>query len=616
VEFRVLGPVQVWADGCQVAVGGSLQRVLLAGLLLRANRVVAAERLIDLLWGPSRPKTARAGLQSRVSQLRRALARLDGDDGPVPAGADRVLFRPPGYELRVAPGEVDLEEFRRLAEEGRQALAVGDPARASESLAAALGLWRGRPFEDAGATGLAREADWLEDRRLGVLEDRVEADLRLGRHAELATELTAHVAVHPLRERLRGQQMLALSRSGRPADALASYRDARAALRDALGIDPSPHLQQLQLAILARDPALDPPPARRNGRPDAAAAPAGPGPRRTPVPAQLPCDVADFIGRGDELGTLLSRLRRRHPTATPVAVVSGVAGVGKSALAVHAAHQLRQHFPDGQLFVDLHGVDRTPPRAPAGALLDCLHSLGVADGDLPPSLDARAGLYRTCLDGKRVLLVLDNAASEAQVRPLLPGGSGCAVLVTSRTGLPGLAGPLALELPPLPPDDALALLVSIVGSARVDLEPAAAALIVRLCGYLPASIRIAGAKVAMHPRRRLAWLAELLASEQSRLDELLVEELEVGADLARGHEALHQVRERMLRLAGLLRPQDWAAWVAAVLLNADLDDAKHLLDRMVLGAESLANGANGGGAVDQGAEVFGFARAQVGEQPQ
>jgi DNA-binding SARP family transcriptional activator len=383
VELRLLGPVEVAAAGRPLVVRGARQRGLLGLLLLlHANRVIAADRLADLLWAaaPS-SKAARHRLQVQVSELRRVLA----DAGE----AGRLVYRPPGYVLRVAPGELDLEAFQQLADQGRQLLAAGEAARASELLTEALELWRGRALEDVDLAGVRREAARLESRRLTVVEDRIEADLRCGRQAELLAELEEMVAAEPLRERLHAHLMLALYRSGRQADALATYRGLRERLVRELGIEPSPSLRELERRILAADPELQPAihAAPRKGGPGAAAA----------VPAELPADVASFTGRQDELAQLERLLAASRP-AGPVGICAlhGAGGIGKSALAIHAAHRLAGHYPDGQLYVNLQGA--TPglaPLEPLEVLGRFLRSLGTDPAQVPTGEQEAAARFRS-----------------------------------------------------------------------------------------------------------------------------------------------------------------------------------------------------------------------------
>ncbi len=376
MEFRLLGPVQVVAGGRPLPVNGAHQRALLALLLLHPNRVVAADRLVGVLWTNGAPsKAARHRLQVRTSELRRVLADAGEDE--------RLAYRPPGYVLRVGPGELDLDEFVRLADQGREQLTAGHAERARKLLAEALGRWHGRALEDVDLPGVRREAERLEARRLAVAEDRIEAELACGRHAEMVAELEELAAAEPLRERLHAQLMLALYRSDRQADALAVFRRLRDRLVAEVGVEPGPSLQELQRQLLNANPALRPAP-----EPVTPQRPARPAPAT--VPSELPPDVASFTGRQDELAEL-ERAVATVDRAGPVAItaIQGAGGVGKSALAVHAAHRLAGRFPDGQLYANLQGA--TPgstPLAPLEVLLASLDGAAVLHLDVLPPVQA------------------------------------------------------------------------------------------------------------------------------------------------------------------------------------------------------------------------------------
>jgi DNA-binding SARP family transcriptional activator/tetratricopeptide (TPR) repeat protein len=566
MEFRLLGPVEVWTDdGRQLPIRGSLQRRLLAALLLHANRVVATERLIELLWGPQPPKTARADLQGRISTLRRVLTPAD----------DRLRFRPPGYALSVAPAELDLHEFMRLADEGRHRLAIGDAEEASRALAAALALWRGPPLD--GVEGLGAEAARLEERRLAALEDRIETDLRLGRHGTLVAELAALVAEQPIRERLRGHLMLALYRSGRQAEALAAFRELRGRLVEELGVEPSPPLQRLHERILASGPELDAPAAASPS--DESWAPATTAP--APVPSQLPPGVWELTGRTEEIASLRAPLLAAGAADGPVVcAVSGKAGSGKTALAVRVGHELIPSFPDGQLYVNLHGMDVGSVLPAREALAGFLRALGVDDARLPDTVEERSALYRSLLAGRQVLVVLDDAASERQVRPLLPSQPGCGAIVTSRTPLSGLETARQLRLDVLQPDDAVKLLARAAGDERVAAEPEAADEIVRLCGCLPLGVLIAGARLAARPGWPLGVLAARLGDERRRLDELVSGDLEVRASVELSYRGLNERERRGFRLLGLLGLPDFASWLLAPVLDGSVADAERMVERL------------------------------------
>ena len=569
MEFRILGPVEVWDGGRRLDVGGPKPRAVLAALLLHAGRMVSADRLIDELWGETPPATARNVLQCHVARLRRALHRPAEANGSTPV----LLTRPGGYLLRVEPGQLDRHRFREAADRGRRAMAAGDAGEAAEQLRRALALWRGPALADVASESLRRTAaPPLEEARLVALEERLDADLALGRHTELVGELEALVAAHPDRERPRRQLMLALYRSGRLAEALAVYRSARRLLVEELGLEPSPALQQLERAMLLADPALDSPTLAATGHP--------PRPAPPPGPCELPPDIDDFTGREGPLAELESLLADNQATAVVITAIAGKAGVGKTALAVRVAHRLRPRFPDGQLYVNLRGAE-AQALDPADVLAGFLRALGIQSAVIAEGLDERSRQFRARLADARALVVLDNAASEAQVRPLLPGGRGCAALVTSRVNLPGLEAAHPLTLDVLEPDQAVALLAKLAGPARVAAEPDAAQAIARLCGFLPLAVRVAGARLQSRPHRRLAVLAGRLADERRRLDELKTGDLEVRASVALSYRGCGEDERRLFRLLGLLDAPSFPAWMAATLLDAEPPEGEELLERLV-----------------------------------
>jgi DNA-binding SARP family transcriptional activator len=571
MEFRVLGPLEVWCDGRRVPVSAAKQRTLLAILLLRAGRVVAAEELIDRLWGERPPATARKTLHNYVRRLRMALA-AGADASAVPP---MLLTEPTGYLLRLGDAVLDLHRFEQLREQAQQAASAGNLDRAAGILRQALGLWRGPALADVVAETLLRtEAVRLEERRLAALEARIQAELDLGRHAELVGELEALAAQHPLRESFCGQLMLALYRCGRQVDALGAYRAARRLLTEEFGVEPGSELQRLERAILVADPSLAAP---------ARSAPSAPM-AQTPdwaIPAQLPADVADFTGRGQHLEQLDRLLTGDwYATAVVISAIAGTAGVGKTALAVHWAHRARDRFPDGQLYVRLQG---SQPNLldPAEVLAGLLRDLGVQGAAIPAALEERSRLYRALLADRRVLVVLDDAAGEAQVRPLLPGSSGCGVLVTSRRALAGLEGVHLLALDVLPRMEAMELLGKLAGPERVEAEAQAAEVIAERCGLLPLALRIAGAKLAANPRWRLEELAGRLADEHHRLGELHIGDLDVRASFALSYLGLDPAARRLFRLLGVLELPDLPGWVAAALLDTGPAEAAAVLDRLV-----------------------------------
>ncbi len=605
MRFGILGPLEIWADDQRLAVGGPQQHALLAVLLLHANQVVSVDRLVDQLWGDRPPATAHGLLQGCVSGLRRSLRAGPGE---------RLLTRPPGYLLEVRPGELDRDRFEDLAAAGRAAAGRTPPAldEAATLLAEALSCWRGPALDGVRLEVCRVAAASLAERRLAVLEERVEVDLRLGRAASLVAELRVLVADHPLRERLWAQLMLALHGADRQADALAAYQRIRRSLVDQLGVEPGAALQQAHRTILAGPPAG---PAGGPAAP-AAAEPAGvvapepptgqPRVRERPVPAQLPADVAGFTGRGAELAELTGLLTADRvdgpdpPAVAAMAVlisaVSGTAGVGKTALAVRWAHQARDRFPDGQLYVDLRGYDPDQPVPAADALAGFLTALGVPGPEIPVELADRAARYRTELAGRRLLVVLDNAATVEQVRPLLPGAPSCVVLVTSRDSLAGLVarhGAHRVDLDLLPAADAVTLLRRLIG-ARVDAQPEAALALAGQCARLPLALRVAAELAAARPATALADLVGELADRQRRLDRLDAGDdprAAVRAVFSWSYRRLPPDAARLFRLAGLHPGPDLDAPAAAALTGTGVDDARRALDRLARGHLIETSGA-------------------------
>ncbi|GAA3499857.1 transcriptional regulator AfsR [Streptomyces prasinosporus] len=412
----------------------------------------------------------------------------------------------------------------------------------------------------------------LEEWRLQLLESRLDMDLEQGCHAEAVSELTALTAAHPLRERLRELLMLALYRSGRQAEALAVYADTRRLLADELGVDPRPDLQELQQRILRADPGL--------AEPSAPVAESAAAPVR---PAQLPATVPDFTGRASfvrELGEVLASASGSEGRVMAVSALAGIGGVGKTTLAVHVAHEARSAFPDGQLYVDLQGAGARAAE-PETVLGSFLRALGTADSAIPDSLEERAALYRSVLDGRRVLVLLDNARDAAQVRPLLPGTAGCAALVTSRVRMVGLAGAHLIDLDVMSPDEALALFTRIVGEERVASEREAALDVVAACGFLPLAIRIAASRLASRRTWTVSVLASKLADERRRLDELQAGDLAVKATFELGYGQLEPAQARAFRLLGLADGPDISLAAAAAVLDLPAEDTEDLLESLV-----------------------------------
>ncbi|EOD70027.1 AfsR/SARP family transcriptional regulator [Amycolatopsis vancoresmycina] len=557
MDFRLLGPLTVVVDGAPVPLGGPKPRSLLAMLVLNAGRVVAGDALVTALWGDEAPDSARAMLHTYVSTLRRTLAGA--------ASGELLVRQAPGYLLRADPQSIDLTRFERAVLAGRQALDGGDPELASSTLAAALALWTGEPLGGVRGEWAERARVTLAEARLDALEARLTADFRSGRGRTLVGELTALVGEHPLREPLRALLVLALHEAGRQADALETFHQARRLLDDELGVAPGPELQAAFRTVL--------------GEPAAAVA-GERAPAVVAVPRQLPPAIAGFTGRQDELRRVVGALQPAGPAATRICAISGKPGSGKTTLAVHAAHRVRPDYPDGQLYADLGGPHPRPVD-PAEVLVRFLRSLGVADASIPAADGERADLYRSLLADRRVLVVLDNAFDEQQVRPLVPAGTGCAVVVTGRARLATLAGASLLDLRELPEPEALALLAVLVPDGRLRDDPEAARKIVRLCGHLPLAVRIAGARLAARPHWTTGALVRRLSRQGHLLDELAIGDLEVRRSLALSYEALAGPERTALRRLALLGVPEFASWLAAPLLDVPLRAADAVVERLV-----------------------------------
>ncbi|PWV67920.1 AfsR/SARP family transcriptional regulator [Nocardia neocaledoniensis] len=559
LKFAVLGEIRAWRGGTELDLGSRQQRALLAALLLRTGRSATVDELIDDVWGENPTASAVGALRNHILHLRRVLE------------PERAAGAPPsvlvalggGYALRVPAGCVDIEQVDELL----AGLHSGDPGTAREVVDAALRHWTGTPLAGLPGPFADRQRAHLVDRRLLLLEQRAELDLRRGRYAEAVAELTPLCAEHPLRERPRGLLMTALYHSGRQAEALRVYAETRRDLVDQLGIEPGPELAELHRRILAGE----------------LAAPAtSPRPRATQRVAQLPADVVDFTGRGDVVDLLAERLTAGG-TGVPVCTIGGMGGIGKSALAVHVAHRVRDRFPDGQLHVDLHGfaADRTGGATAADTLGDFLRALGVPEGELAGGAAERAAQFRSRLDGKRVLVVLDNARSVDQIAPLIPGTPGSAVLVTSRSALPELPGNTAVRLDVLTDAEAHSLLAGIAGACRIAAEPEAVAAVLRACGGLPLAVRIVGARLAARPAWTVHTLAERLRDTEQRLSVLRTGELAVELAFRISYDQLDAGHARAFRMLAVPEVGEICTEGAAAILGVDVLDAEQVCEDLV-----------------------------------
>jgi DNA-binding SARP family transcriptional activator/tetratricopeptide (TPR) repeat protein len=589
-RFRILGPLEVRSGEAWAPIGAPKWRALLAVLLLNHGQVVSTERLIDELWGDEPPAKPANLVATYVHRLRGLIGDPDG----------RVLVtRSPGYRLVVDGDELDALRFSRLVAAGRGALADGAAVRAARLLGEALELFRGQPLADVPFSDLVdTEVNRLEESRVAALALRIEAEIESGAAAGTVTELRRLTAGHPLREEFWALLMRALCAAGRQAEALEAYERARTVIGDELGVDPGPGLRRLYQGILQADAS---PPAP-SPAPSPAPMPASPPPKAPAVPAalsQLPADVPDFTGRADHveyLCRLFSGTREGSRAgigeggngtgAVMVALIAGAGGLGKTTLAVHVAHRLRDQFPDGQLYVNLRGASDSSA-APADVLARFLRQLGVDGDEVPASEEERAGLYRTRLAGRRMLVVLDDARDAAQVRPLVPGSVSCGVLVTSRNLMPDLVGGRLVDLDVLDAAEARALLARIVGASRLDAEPDATGRLLAACAGLPLAIRIAGVRLAGRTCWTIQSLADRVADERRRIDEFKAGDLAVRACFQVSFDSLPAARQgwpdpaRTFRLLGLWHGPFISLPAAASLLAEPEDRVADSLELLV-----------------------------------
>jgi len=563
MDFLLLGPLEVWHAGQPVNVGRRrAERCLLGLLLLEPGKMIAVDRLCDLLWDGHSPDNARGTLQSHISRLRSALdPERDGRYGV------RLAVQGDGYIIHVDPSMVDAHRFRSLVSNVDH---IADPARRVTMLREALALWRGPVLADVASDRLRdRIGTGLTELRVQAWESCFEASLEAGLHREVITELVDLVEAHPFRERLVNSLMLALYRDGRQADALATYQQITRRTAERTGLDTSAGLARLHQAILLSDPSLD-------HRPPSGGGAAGRVPRR------LPPDISHFVGREEELGGVIDLVSGGNPGFVRIAAIYGPGGMGKSALGTRAAHILADLFPDGQLYLDLQGS--TPGmRAldPLDALGRWLRALGVENRRVPNNVQEAAAVFRELTVGKRMLFLLDNALGAAQVRPILPSEPECFVIVTSRTMLSTLDNAVHTKLDVLTDEESAALMGRFDGRTASPSEREHVTAIVRLCGRLPLAIRVAAARLAASPQWTLKTFAEHLRSEHSRLDVLQQEDLDVRASIMVSHRALQTPHAELLSFIGLLDCSDIPLPVAAALADQTLEGARALLTRLL-----------------------------------
>jgi DNA-binding SARP family transcriptional activator len=592
MRFAVLGPLRAWRHGTELDIGQPQQRALLAALILREGAQATVDGLVDDVWGDGPPDSAVGIVRNYIHRLRRLLG---------PDGATLIRSVGGGYALGgVAAEDVDLALFKRFVGEARAEHGAGNAAAAAERFAAGLALWTGPAL--AGVPGPCADIQRtrLTELRLVVLEEWLACVIELGRPAEAVSELAPLVAEHPLRERFRVLQMTALYGAGRQAEALGVFRDVALLLREELGVDPCPELREVHQRVLANDLPQARPTAA-GARPEAAPVSGREAERRI-TPAQLPADLPDFIGREHELeeitGPVLDGARgaaqntASQTSGTPsdaaaVGVIHGMGGIGKTALAVRWAHRNASRFPDGQLYADLRGFDPDDGALlPGDVLEEFLVGLGVAPRDVPASLSARSALFRSLMAGRRILVLLDNARDAGQVRPLLPGASGCATLVTSRNRLSGLIAThhaRALRLRVLEPGHAREFLVRSLGPGRVDAEPDPVDEVIEYCGGLPLALAVVAARAGEMPDVPLAAIAAELRAARGSLEALSVEgdpAADTRAVFSWSYRSLSGPAARLFRLLALHPGLDIPISAVAALVAAPRRRARALVDEL------------------------------------
>ncbi|MEU0881596.1 BTAD domain-containing putative transcriptional regulator [Lentzea sp. NPDC005914] len=575
--FAVLGPLRVTNNGLRLSQASQRQRALLAALLVRPHQPVGLPDIVEALWGERPPASAVANVHTHVSRLRQDLAGI--------GLKDRVVTDSGSYLLRVEPDELDITRFHHAAEEARTAMRSGDAGKAVAIWEEAWAGWRGSPLEDVERAGwLEIEAVRLEEMAVSAREDFADARLAAGQLGIVITELGALVRQTPLREGLWQRLILAQHRAGRRAEALETYRTMREVLVDALGVEPCDEVRRLHQEVLSGTI------------------------QRVVRPMQLPPDVENFTGRAAETAELVRLLHRKRRTVA----ITGKAGVGKTALAVRVAHEVGARFRGGHLYVRLGGTSPSP-RDPATVLAELLIALGVHPHAVPDDLEAQAALYRSQLAARQVLIVLDDAAGMAQVRPLLPGSPESAVLITSRVQLVETDGAHTVHLDVLGERDSVRLLGSIAGQDRLACEPGAAAEVARYCGNLPLALRIAGARLARRAQWTVGRLADRLACEGTRLNELRIDDLEARASLALSYQTLTDDQQRAFRLLSLLDAPDFPGWVTGPML--DVPDGEEITDSLA-DVHLLESAGPGRYRFHELLRVFGRERALEQDDPE
>ena len=555
MEFRALGPIELWSAGRRHDLGRARARSILAMLLLTPRALVPVETLIDRLWDTRPPPKARESLSVYVARLRASLRQAVGDDV-------RLVGRAQGYVLELDPETVDVHQFRRLRRQADALAASGDYEQAAGLLREADGLWRGQALAGIGGDWAARMRDALEEERRAAILERAGYELELGRHADLVGELRQMLVQYPSDETLVAHQMTALCRSGRPADALSLYRETRGRLVEEQGAEPGAMLSELHQRILSRDSGL-------------AVRPSGRRPPRAAPPDTLPPETAEFVGRDRELASLTGE----HGAIPGIAIIEGMPGVGKTALAVRAARLVSGQYPDGTLYLNLHSHDPgSPSLDPAEALHRLLEMMSVPAAQIPETVGERTALWRAHLSRRRAVVILDDAAGHDQIGPLLPVTSRCLILITTRRRLPDFGGARSLTLDVLPADEAITLFRRIVGESRAaDADQIAAA--VELCGRLPLAIQLTAGRIARDGPPSLSGLIDELSQSPARLGGTgaAARTPEVIAAFDLSYRALEPDHQQFFRRLGISPCAGFSLPTAAALGGCTLAEAEKAL---------------------------------------